>query len=299
MAEDDPFNQLVVTLGAIEHYERALCLIAVYLGQRVDQNTIQGITDIFSILFGTEKKVTTAKVRGLITSLVNVNILDRERERIISSTKVSFHTISPLGHIALLYVLLTYVIHNPLEIEIDQHRFTEIMSEDSEEKLVWFLINSALPSDKVIYRIFESLQKGRDLKKIRGKPLVFNVTKTFSGKDIAFKIYEELIWDYLNLNLGLSRNEITDHFEGTSVGSYLNKLEPFVLDETLAKVKYYRLSTRGILILPILALMIKELSIDKSIFHSILTTRIDPEDKPWVILTRQARDFFKNMYRLP
>jgi hypothetical protein len=173
------------------------------------------------------------------------------------------------------------------------------MSEDSEEKLVWFLINSALSGDKITYRIFESLQSGKDPKKIRGKPLLFNTTKMFSGKGIAFKIYEELIWDYLNLNLGLSRKEITDHFEGTPVGSHLNKLEPFVLEETLEKIKYYRLSIRGILILPILALMIKELSIDKSIFPSILTTRIDPEDTPWFILTRQARNFFKNMYNLP
>ncbi|MFX0183441.1 MAG: hypothetical protein ACFE95_10205 [Candidatus Hodarchaeota archaeon] len=299
MAEDDPFNQLVATLRTVEHYERALCLIAVYLGQRVDQNTIQGIMNIFSTLKGRDDKVTTAKVRGLITSLVNVNILDREREQIISATKVSFHTISPLGHIVLLYVLLAYVIHNPIEIEIDQHNFTKIMSDDSEEKLIWFLINSAMSSDNTIDRIFKSLQSGKDPKKIRGKPLLFNITKTFSGKGIAFKIFEELIWDYLNLNLGLSRKEIADHFEGTPIGAHLNKLKPFMLEETLGKSKYYRLSTHGILILPILALMIKELSIDKSIFPSILTTRLDPEDRPWFVLIRQARDFFKKTYNLP
>ncbi|MHA2156001.1 MAG: hypothetical protein ACXABU_11725 [Candidatus Hodarchaeales archaeon] len=118
MENSDPFTQLVDTLAVIENQNRILCLIAVYLGQKADQNTIQGITDILSSLLGKHEQFTTTKTRGLITSLVNGGILEREREKVISSTKVSFHSISSLGYVVLTYVLLTYVVRiDPASIE--------------------------------------------------------------------------------------------------------------------------------------------------------------------------------------
>ena len=94
MESNDPFVKLVETLSVIENKDRVLCLLAVYIGQKADKNTIQGITDILSCLLGKDEEFTTAKTRGLITSLVNGGILERERERVISSTKVSFHSIT-------------------------------------------------------------------------------------------------------------------------------------------------------------------------------------------------------------
>lgn len=298
----DPFRQLVEALAVLENYNRALCLIAVYLGQRADQNTIQGITDIFAALLGKETSATTAKVRGLITSLVNVGILEREREQMISSTKVSFHSISPLGNIALLYVLITYLIKNPMHgIKWDHLMFVGYVSGDKEEVLVRFLNNSAIENHRTTERFWTSLKSGREPSKIRmSKPLEFDIVKIFSGKGgmNSFKILEELIFDFLNINAGLSREEITNHFD-SPIGSNLNRLAPFIIEEELEKTKYYRLSTLGVCILPIMALMIKQLSIDQSIFQSILTTRVESEDNPWIVLIRQARLFFKNLYSLP
>lgn len=299
--EEDPFARLVETLSVLENYNRALCLLAVYLGQRADQNTVQGITDIFSALLGKEETATPAKVRGQITSLVKVGILERERVKMISSTQVSFHSISPLGLIALLYVLVVYLIKNPMHgVEWDNLMFVGYMSGDREDNLIRFLNNSAIESNRITEKFWSSLKSGREPKKIRmSKPLMLDITKTFSGKGgtNTFKILEELIEDYLNLNIGLSQEKIASHFEGP-IGSNLNKLAPYVSVQQLGKTKYYRLSTLGVFILPILALLIKQLSVDQSIFQPILTKKIDTTDDPWIVLTRQARLFFKNLYSL-
>ncbi|MFX1284249.1 MAG: hypothetical protein ACFFB5_11370 [Promethearchaeota archaeon] len=301
-SEEDPFIKLVETLTVLENYNRALCLIAVYLGQRADQNTVQGITDIFSALLGKETAATPTKVRGLITSLVNVGILERERVKMISSTKVSFHSISSLGLITLLYILIIYLIKDPMHgVEWDNLMFVGYISGDREDNLVRFLNNSIIESNRITERFWTSLKSGKEPKKIRmSKPLDLDVMKTFSGKGgiDTFKILEELVWDHLNLNTGISQDELASHFEG-SITSNLKKLTPLALEEQLNKSKYYRLSSLGVFILPVLALMIKELSVDQSIFQSILTKDVNTEENPWVVLIRQARFFFKNLYRIP
>ncbi|MHA2224327.1 MAG: hypothetical protein ACXAC8_03945 [Candidatus Hodarchaeales archaeon] len=304
MSEDevDPFIKMVETLKTIENYNRALCLLAVYLGQRADLNTIQGITDIYSALLGKEENATTAKVRGLITSLVNAGILEREREKLISSTRVSFHSISPLGNIALLYILIVNLIKDPVNgINWDNLMFIGYISGDSEEKLVHFLNNSAIGSHKITGRFWTSLKTGKEPKRIRmNKPLALDIVKTWSGKGglITFKIFEELSWDFLKSNTSLSHESIASHFENP-ITSNLNRLTNFVSLEQLGKTKYYRLSTQGVFILPIVALMIKQLSIDKSIFQSILTKSVESDENPWYVLIRQAQNFFKNLYNLP
>jgi hypothetical protein len=299
MSEDDPLSQLVETLKVLENTDRALCLIAVYLGQRADQNTIHGITDIYSVLVGRDAKPTASKVRGLITTLVNNRLLERERERMISSTKVSFHQISPLGEISLLYAII-FLVNNPTEIIWDRLQFTSNMAGDSEFKLVRYIVNSALKTDKQTERILKSLREGKEPSKLRpGKPVTLNIPKIFSGKGgfNSFKILEELIWDYLHSNVGVSRAEIASHFE-TPIGSNINRLSPLIHEETIGKTKYYRLSTFGIFILPILALLIRFFSIDISILPSLLTKNVDSDKNSWVILVEQAKLFFQSLYTL-
>ncbi|MFX0015694.1 MAG: hypothetical protein ACFFB2_12230 [Promethearchaeota archaeon] len=300
-SEEDPFSKLVETLAVLENYDRALCLIAVYLGQRADQNTVQGITDIFSALLGKETEATPAKVRRLITYLINVNILERESVKMISSTKVSFHSISHLGLIALLYILIMYIIKDPMHgVEWDKLMFVGYISGDREDNLVRFLNNSLIESNKITEKFWTSLKSGKEPKTIRmSKPLDLDINKTFSGKGgiDTFKILEEILWDHLNLNIGISKDDIASHFE-SSITSNLNKLSPLILVEQLDKTQFYRLSSLGVFILPVIALMIKQLSIDQSIFQSFLTKNVNTEEHPWVVLIRQARLFFKNLYRI-
>ena len=186
--ESDPFVRLVETLSVIENQDRILCLTAVYIVQKADKNTIQGITDILSCLLGKEDEYTVTKTRGLITSLVNGGILEREREKVISSTRVSFHSISPLGYIVLAYVLVTYIVRkDPSSIAWDNAKFRDYA--DSEDKLVLFIINTLLGQIPGTNRILTSLQSGKEPRKIKlTKPLSFPVYKIFSG------IFAEETW---------------------------------------------------------------------------------------------------------
>ncbi len=299
MSDEDPLNQLVETLKVLENPDRALCLMAVYLGQKADQNTIQGITDIYSVLLGKDVQPTASKVRGIITTLVNSKLIERERERMISSTKVSFHQISPLGEISLLYVIF-FLVNNPAEIKWDKLQFTSYMAGNSEFKLARYIVNSALKSDKQTYKILKSLKDGIDPNKLRtSKPVPLNIPKIFSGKGgfNSFKILEELIWDYLHLNVGVSRTKIENHFE-SAIGSNINRLTPLIHEETIGKSKYYKLSTFGIFILPILALLIRFFSVDNSILPSLLTKNFNSDKNSWIILVEQAKLFFISLYKL-
>jgi hypothetical protein len=275
-------------------------LLAVYLGQKADQNTIHGITAILSALLGKDEEFTTAKTRGLITSLVNGGILERERERVISSTKVSFHTISPLGYIVLLYVLTSYILKiDPTSVDWDNKKYQEYS--DSEENMVFFTIDSLLVQNTILKRILNSLRTGKDPRKIRlTKPLTFPVTKVFSGSsgNNVFKVYEELIWDYLHFHTGLTRNELSAEID-TPIGSIINKLTGFLMiEESWGKTKRYRLSIQGVFMLPIFALLIKGLSVDKSIFGSFHLSRLEEEDNFWISLTKLGHEFFKTIFRI-
>ncbi len=297
--ESDPFTKLVDTLSVIENQDRILCLLAVYLGQKADKNTIQGITDLLSCLLGKEEEFTTAKTRGLITSLVNGGILERERERVVSSTKVSFHSISPLGYIVLVYVLVTYILRNdPSLLVWDNAKFQDYA--DSEDKLVLFVINTILVQIPNTKRILTSLQSGKEPRKIKlSKPLSFPVFKIFSGKsgNNVFKILEELIWDYLQFNVGLTKKELSKGFSGP-IGGNLNKLSFFMIEETWGKNKRYKLSICGVFLLPIFALLIKSLSVDKSIFQSLVITKLNDDDNLWIRFTQLGHSFFKNVFRI-
>lgn len=301
MESNDPFVQLVETLAVIENKDRILCLIAVYLGQKGDKNSIRGITDILSCLLGKEEEYTTAKTRGLITSLVNGGILERERERVISSTKVSFHSISPLGYIVLVYALVAYVLRSdPSLIAWDNAKFQDYT--DSEDKFVLFILNTLLLHNPSTKRILTSLQSGKEPKKIKlSKPLTFPVNKIFSGKsgNNIFKLLEELIWDNLRFNVGLTKEELGKDFSGP-IGGYMNKLSTFLMTEETwgEKAKRYRLSIRGIFLLPVFALLIKSLSVDKSIFQSLIISKLTEEDNFWIRFTQLGHSFFENLFRI-
>jgi hypothetical protein len=305
METSDPFTQLVDTLAVIENQNRILCLLSVYLGQKADLNTIQGITDILSCLLGKDEKFTVAKTRGLITSLVNGGILEREREKIISSTKVSFHTISPLGYVVLVYVLMVYVLDldpaDPTKIEWDVSRFQRYA--DSEQKLVLFIIDTLLDKNSVLKRVLNSLRTGKAPNKVRlTKPVLFSVEKVFSGKtgNNVFKIYEELIWDYLHLNSGLTKENITSELKTTSIGSYLNRLSSFLMiEEKWGKTSRYRISSQGVLLLPIFSLLIKHFSVDKSIFPPLQLSRLEADENLWLAFTKLGYSFFKSVYQIP
>lgn len=291
---EDPFIKLIDVISALEQYNRALCLISVYLGGRTDSNTISGITYIYNKLLGDEVK--PGKVRSLLTNLVNVELIGRETEKILGTSKVSFHQITPLGIIGLLYIIF-FLIDNPSELEWDKSKFEEVLNGE-ESQFIDYLLNlfiSKLPTPE---KIINSVRSGKDITKIKVKPMIFKISRTLSGNGIAFKVFEEILWDYLHFNTGLTKIILTEKLDGESVGKYLKRLAVLISIEKIGKIEYYKLATKGIFFLPIIVLLIRELSVDKSVFESLMTTKMDSNENPWILLAHQANRFFKKLYNL-
>lgn len=298
--EQDPYLKMIDTLSVVEQYNRAVCLIAVYIGQQMDHNTIKGITEIFRCLFHNPKgqNITTAKVRGLLTSLVNGNLLEREQERMISSTKVSFHHLSLIGYISLLNLFYGYIIGDPLkEIEFDDRSY-EILDLGIEEDIIKYFVRKSIYSQKVTAKLLTEIKSGKKLEKIKNKPLIFNIPKTFSGNIIKFRMLEELIFDLLTDNLSIEKSYFAEKFSPTPIGSHINKLKPFISDEQIGKSIYLKLSIKGIYTLPILAFYIKHLSAEPYILPKIISGSINKEENPWLILIKGSKKFYRNLFSL-
>ena len=128
------------------------------------------------------------------------------------------------------------------------------------------------------------------------------MVKVFTGKtgNTSFKIFEELIWDYLHYNTGLNRSTIENTTEiSTPISSSLNKLSGFLMvEENWGKEKRFRLSIQGIFLLPIFALLIKHFSVDKSLFPSLKLSRLKKDENYWISLTKLGQAFFKTVYRI-
>ncbi|MHA2366555.1 MAG: hypothetical protein ACXAC7_21545 [Candidatus Hodarchaeales archaeon] len=294
---DDPFKKLVDTFVSLENDNRALCLLSVYLGQRADQNTIAGIGEIYQKFLGEE--VTSGRVRGQLTGLVKAELIGRETEKLIGSTKVSFHQINLLGTIGLLWIcVMSNLIENPVELPWDQTKFTDVLYERNDQNFVRFLLETFLSKIPAPAKIIKGIQGGRDIKKIRVKPLVLNVPKTLGGQGKTFKVFEEILWDYMGLtNIGLTKSQLLDSLGGDPIGRHLNKLKQILSVEKIGKIDYYRLSTRGIFLLPIIVLLIRALTTD--LIHELSDIIYDNKDSkinPWIILTSQSNKFFRKLY---
>ena len=190
---------------------------------------------------------------------------------------------------------------DPTKVEWNISRFQRYA--DSEQKLILFIIDTLLDKNPVLKRVLSSLRTGKAPDKIRlAKPVAFSVEKAFSGKtgNNVFKIYEELIWDYLHLNSGLTKADITSELKSTAIGSYLNRLSSFLMvEEKWGKTIRYRISYQGILLLPIFSLLIKHFSVDKSIFPPLQLSRLEDNENLWFAFTKLGHSFFKSVYHIP
>jgi hypothetical protein len=129
-----------------------------------------------------------------------------------------------------------------------------------------------------------------------------SVHKVFSGKtgNDVFKLFEELIWDHLHFNAGLRKEHLARELNTKSIGSHLNKLSGFLMvEEKWGKTSRYRLSLQGIFLLPIFSLLIKNFSIDKSIFPPLYLSKLDEDENLWFAFIKLGRNFFKSVYQIP
>lgn len=290
---DDPFAKMIEAFTTLENDSRAIALVSVYVGQRTDSNTIAGILEIYNKLKGEE--ATPGKLRGYLTSFVNTGLIDRETEKLMGSTKVGFHQITTLGLIGVLYICFN-VTDNPTEISWDQSAFKENLNK-TEESFIQYLVDVFVKELKSPAKIISMVTNGSNLNKLKINPQELKMNLSL-GKDNTFKVFEELLVNFLEVKPSLTKGEIENALNGESVGKYFNKLTGLVTDEKLGKTNYYNLSTKGIMLLPIIAMFIRELSLDKSLIESINDIKKVSDENPWTLLTKKSIVNFRKLFRI-
>lgn len=290
---DDPFAKLIEAFSALENDNRAIALISVYIGQRTDSNTIAGILEIYNKLKGEE--ATPGKLRSYLTAFVNTGLIDRETEKLMGSTKVGFHQITTLGMIGVMYLCFN-VLDNPIEISWDINSFKEALQKD-EPLFIQYLTDTFVKELKSPAKIINMVTGGSNLQKLKIKPQEMSITSNL-GKDNTFKVLEEFIVNYLQARVAVSKNDLENEMEGESVTKYFNRLGNLVLEEKLGKSSYYSLSTKGTMLLPILAMFIRELSLDKGLIESVKSVVIQEDINPWILLTKRSITVFKKLFRI-
>ena len=206
---DDPFAKLIEALNTLENDSRAIALLSVYVGQRTDSNTVAGILDIFNKLKGEE--ATAGKLRGYLTSFVNTGLIDRETEKLMGQTKVGFHQITVLGLIGVLYICFN-VINNPAEISWDLNAFNESIKKD-DYNFVQYLTGTFIQELKSPSKIISMVTSGSNLNKLKITPQDLSITLSLS-KDNTFKVFEELLYNYLQGNPPITKNQIESALQG-------------------------------------------------------------------------------------
>ncbi len=290
---NDPFAKLIEAFSTLENDSRAIALLSVYVGQRTDSNTVAGIFDLYNKLKGED--ATIAKIRSYLTAFVNTGLIERETERLMGTTKIGFHQITTLGLIGVLYICFN-TIDNIAEIPWDQNSFQENIKKN-ENAFIQFLADTLIKELKSPAKIISMVTGGSNLNKLKINPQELTINLNL-GRDNTFKVFEVLLINFLEIKPALTKAEIEKELIGESAGKYFNKLTGLITEEKIGKTTYYCLSTKGIMLLPIIAMFIRELSFDKSLIESITNVKAVQEDNPWIFLTKNSILNFRKLFRI-
>ena len=290
---DDPFAKLIEAFSTLENDNRAIALLSVYVGQRTDSNTVAGILDIYNKLKGEE--ATAGKLRSYLNTFVNTGLIDKETEKLLGSTKVGFHQITTLGLIGVIYICFN-TIDNLAEINWDMNSFQEFLKKE-ESFFIQFLTDTMILELKSPAKIINMVNSGSNLQKLKIKPQELTINLSL-GKDNTFKVFEEILFCFLNIKPGLTKTEIENILQGESAGKYFNKLGDLIHDEKIGKTNYYSLSTKGVMLLPVIAMFIRELSFDKTLIDSIKPGTFQENTNPWITLSKKGINNFRKLFKI-
>ena len=166
-----------------------------------------------------------------------------------------------------------------------------------ESSFIQFLTDTMILELKSPAKIINMVNSGSNLQKLKIKPQELSINLSL-GKDNTFKVFEELLFNFLNLKPGLTKTEIEEALQGESAGKYFNKLGNLIHDEKIGKTDYYSLSTNGIMLLPVIAMFIRELSLDKSLIDSIKPVTVKENSNVWMTLSINGIKNFKKLFRI-
>lgn len=295
--EPDPFFRLTNLMQILENKVRGSVLLAVYLGQCSDDNSVSRILVFFNNLM--EHIATPAKLKRNITQLVDAGLVGREQEKMLGTVKVSFHQLLPLGEISLLYFLFHYLIDDPFEtFNLEKEEFIEIIEDYDIRKLILKLINTSLLNSKILKKYFTSAKETKNIEKMKFNPLGDEFSTRLSSKTGKnFKIFESLLEDYLDLSMGKTSQDLNSLSLKMSK-TIENSLEYLICVDKLGKSNYYRLDRKGIAMLPLLLLMMRQLAEDPDLFFTMKDFLFYPRDfhNSWIVLVKNSKQILKQLY---
>lgn len=284
-------------MATVEHADRGTALLAVMLAQLSDDNSVSRILLLYNELIGQE--TTSGKLKRLIEALIEQGLVEREQEKMLGTVKVSFHRILPLGELAAFYFIMVFILDDPFqELEIDIERFQEIMKNHDSEGLVSLFLRASMQSNKILRKYYSACRETKNLERMKLNPLEAVISSVLGGKTgTSFKLFEELLSDYLQTAVGLTRKELTSSLETNVTKTMVEALNPLIQANQLGKTAYYRLDRKGIAVLPLLVMLVRELAADPELIKDYDFFFCPSEvENAWSVMVRNARAIFNQLY---
>src|SRR3989304_9137126 len=116
-ASDSPWEKLVNLFRVIENQKRALVLFAIGVGELSDRNTLNELIPIINHLGGSEWS--NSQFKKHVQVLESQQLVIKSEDAMLGTEEVSYHALSLLGHVSLLYL---YLLHEPEEFSVDKTR---------------------------------------------------------------------------------------------------------------------------------------------------------------------------------
>ncbi|MHA2295612.1 MAG: hypothetical protein ACXAEU_23395 [Candidatus Hodarchaeales archaeon] len=297
MPYNDPFSRLMELITVIEHSGRGFALLSVMLAQLSDNNSVSRILFIHNKLTGQD--LTAGKLKRLVNSLVEQGLVEREQEKMLGTIKVSFHRILPLGELASLYFITMFMVNDPIEeLNVDLEKFQRKMKSQDSEGLIRYFLHTSIQSNRMLKKYFKACREAKNLERMKLNPLESTIGPVLGSKTgNPFKVFEELLSDYLQTSIGLTRQDLANNIEINVTQSMIKPLKSLIHTNKLGKTNYFRLDRKGIAILPILLFLIRELAVDPKLIknHELFFCPSEVQNA-WSILVRNAKIIFYQIY---
>ncbi|MFX1513602.1 MAG: hypothetical protein ACFFCQ_13545 [Promethearchaeota archaeon] len=288
------FSQLQDVFTVLENSNRAKILLATYLAGKTDMNSAKDIGTICGVLYGEE--LSAASLTSNLNRLDAIGLILKEKEVMVGSVATNFHSMTDLGRIGLLYLFLTTM--SPILIQ-DEEKLIKLIQNQDFRQVINYLLKESYEINKSIRKfITKSIQtKKEKIPLIKIEPLTLEPPRIFAGKNpLRLKIFEELIWDHLDVGAGLSLNDFLCRLNVSSrITSHLKALLPLLEEINEGKQKYYRLSRRGLLALvPFSWLLASTIGDSRAEIGTFLAAP-HVNDNPLSTLVRNSLNFFSKM----
>lgn len=231
-------------LSSIEN-KRAIILLSTYLGtKKMDMNTIQGISIIANKL--SPQELTIGNVRSTLNRFVEAGLLEREREKMMGTRQVSFHSLTDVGMAAIVHLGLVYWGFG--KKNIDEMTLRDALRQPNPASVAEVIIRPGIEEIKACrtilrkYKTMKSFEKAKVADSIETdiiKPVLYDKNM------IRLRIYEIMLEESFDAGIGYNLDELAKILGEKVTRAPLNALFPLVEPSGDPKDKTYCLSRTG------------------------------------------------------